>query len=479
MTAYEINKGLLNKHDLIMKELSIEQKAKCYDEALERAKSVIEQNPLMEYLKKGIEYIFPVLKESEDEKIKGAIIHFISHTPTVPKGIIGKKTMLAWLEKQGDKPQGKSALEAIKEEKVDNRNYIKLIDKIEPKFKVGDWIVYKDTVYKVCNISLLNYYELLKINNEVSTRRIEDVDKNARLWTIQDAKDGNVLADMDRAILLFRGVGNNKWSDAIDYYALLETNMNNRFSIQEGDDYWGRVDYCSLCPATKEQCVLLFQKMKEAGYEWDAEKKKLKKIEQNPAWSEEDEKILDGTIELIEKANHPNIMHSNGKPLDFTANINFLKSLKDRVQPKVEWSEEDEEEFKIATETLREAGQYSSANWLKSLRPQPKQEWSQNDIDMIDWLIRCCEKEHEELCNDKYGHQDIVSDLKRDCRKKWDWLESLKNRVAPQNTWKPSEEQIKTCKEVYADILSAKGFDLGTINSELNRLEEELKKLKE
>ena len=99
-----------------MKELTIEQKAKCYDEALERAKGVIEQNPLMEYLKKGIEYIFPELKESEDEKIKGAIIHFISHTPTVPKGIIGKKTMLAWLEKQGDKPQGKSVLEAIKEE---------------------------------------------------------------------------------------------------------------------------------------------------------------------------------------------------------------------------------------------------------------------------------------------------------------------------------------------------------------------------
>jgi hypothetical protein len=41
-------------------------------------------------------------------------------------------------------------------------------------------------------------------------------------------------------------------------------------------------------------------------------------------------------------------------------------------------------------------------------------------------------------------------------------------------TWKPSEEQIKVCKEVYADILSAKGFDLATINSELKRLEEQL-----
>ena len=31
-------------------------------------------------------------------------------------------------------------------------------------------------------------------------------------------------------------------------------------------------------PATKEQSDLLFQKMREAGYEWDTEKKELKKI---------------------------------------------------------------------------------------------------------------------------------------------------------------------------------------------------------
>lgn len=66
---------------------------------------------------------------------------------------------------------------------------------------------------------------------------------------------------------------------------------------------------------------------------------------------------------------------------------------------------------------------------------------------MINWLIRCCEKEHEELCNDKYGHQEIISDLKRDCRRKWDWLESLKNKVVPQPSWKPSEEQMEALKE--------------------------------
>lgn len=34
-----------------------------------------------------------------------------------------------------------------------------------------------------------------------------------------------------------------------------------------------------VTPATKEQRDLLFRKMKEAGYEWDAEKKEVKEIE--------------------------------------------------------------------------------------------------------------------------------------------------------------------------------------------------------
>ena len=131
----------------------------------------------------------------------------------------------------------------------------------------------------------------------------------------------------------------------------------------------------------------------------------------------------------------------------------WIAWLENQYEQKLAWSEEDEyciHQLIVFCENCMQpdSGAIRCANWLKFLKdrvqPQPKQEWSQNDIDMIDWLIRCCEKEHEELCNDKYGHQDIVSDLKRDCRKKWDWLESLKNRVAPQKQWKPSEEQLET-----------------------------------
>lgn len=100
--------------------------------------------------------------------------------------------------------------------------------------------------------------------------------------------------------------------------------------------------------------------------------------------------------------------------------------------------------------------------WLKSLRPQPKQKWREEDSAMVEDIVKNLKKLQLQMPNYRVELQ-------------MRWLKSLR----PQNHWKPSDEQIKVCKEVYADILSAKGFDLGTVNSELNRMEEQLKKLKE
>ena len=75
--------------------MTIEQKAKRYDEAFWKAGELYQ--PSYSAL---LEEIFPELIKYNDEKVRGAIIHFISHTPTVPIGRINKETMLTWLEKQ-------------------------------------------------------------------------------------------------------------------------------------------------------------------------------------------------------------------------------------------------------------------------------------------------------------------------------------------------------------------------------------------
>lgn len=86
-----------------MKELSIEQKAKRYDEA----KFIMEK-----YLKSGnagviaentIKKAFPELKESEDNRIRKELISFLK-SPFVNKNITDEKVTpwISWLEKQSE-----------------------------------------------------------------------------------------------------------------------------------------------------------------------------------------------------------------------------------------------------------------------------------------------------------------------------------------------------------------------------------------
>jgi len=115
----------------------------------------------------------------------------------------------------------------------------------------------------------------------------------------------------------------------VDVNCLLE---GNNFKL--GNYY--ALDTIKPHPATKEQRDLLFQKMKEAGYEWNEEKKELKMIEQNPTWSEEDEKFLNLSLEnLTELKNR--FGEEYGKVSDC---IHWLQSLKDRVQLEQELDEE-------------------------------------------------------------------------------------------------------------------------------------------
>ena len=147
-------------------------------------------------------------------------------------------------------------------------------------------------------------------------------------------------------------------------------------------------------PATKEQRDLLFQKMNEAGYEWDAEHKQLKKINsvikmktpeeslgidsdtynkivdeciygdgnKNPAWSEDDEKNLEKTIWYVEKGGK--LIFAKLDKLVF-----WLKSLKDRVQPqpKQEWSEEDN----IILSRIIADYERSNEEWFKAQNSLP------------------------------------------------------------------------------------------------------------
>ena len=81
------------------------EKAKAYDEALERAKkwyNAPNVDKIPTYGDRIIEEIFPKLKESDDERIKKDLIQWIDEFPdTIWRGHY-KKDIIAWLEKQGE-----------------------------------------------------------------------------------------------------------------------------------------------------------------------------------------------------------------------------------------------------------------------------------------------------------------------------------------------------------------------------------------
>ena len=177
-----------------MKELSIEQKAKRYDEAIEIARKIKNGEPINASNGTVIsDVIFPELKEDENDRIRRVIIEYFVglYSCMFPYKGFTKEQIIAWLEKQGEqKSQGKSALEAIKEENVDNAN------KVEPKFKVGDWIA-----SKMLNTALIvniddDKYEVECIDGDKGFPHIEYVDRYYHLWSIRDAEDGDVLVSL-------------------------------------------------------------------------------------------------------------------------------------------------------------------------------------------------------------------------------------------------------------------------------------------
>ena len=90
-----------------------EEKAKAYDEALERAKEChIDGLSLHQPVKDVIEHIFPELKESEDEKIRKVLVDMFKGYNIQKVGDFTDKEIIAWLEKQGEhKPATKLELD--------------------------------------------------------------------------------------------------------------------------------------------------------------------------------------------------------------------------------------------------------------------------------------------------------------------------------------------------------------------------------
>lgn len=350
-----------------MKELSIEQKAKAYDEALKVLHKY--DGAHIMFTQDLKEEMFPELKE--DERIRNLLYCLIRDRSDNGKLLehngVSADMALAWLEKQGkslrqradviianmldDKIDGiqreliefaANAIEApwleiIKSADcyaqrirniIDEQDEQKSADKVESKFHEGDWVV---------NTITNNVEQIIEVtSNEYicSGNLIVSFDNQhlLRKWTIQDAKDGDILADGNLPFIL-KKIDTNKYS-----YAYCGISVDAGFKIVSDGESGAWTWMQDIKPATKEQRDQLEKAMVNAGYKWNKEGRKLEKIEQESVWSEDDEDYRFDVNVAIDD------LYDEGYAEKLRG---WLKSLKERiqVQPKQEWSEEDAEMF--------------------------------------------------------------------------------------------------------------------------------------
>lgn len=162
---------------------------------------------------------------------------------------------------------------------------------VEQKFHKGDWVT--DGVSK-CQIHFIDDTQYWYSENCI-LGSIESVDKRYHLWTIQDAKDGDVLAvnwyegyDSWEKIIIFKkyhneGVKGFINSPCVEGYG--NAFKNRKLVFHDEVPYFSKTWTANLHPATKEQRDFLFQKIKEAGYKWN---EKTKTLEEKLAFKDGD-----------------------------------------------------------------------------------------------------------------------------------------------------------------------------------------------
>ena len=339
-----------------------EEKAKAYDKAITHARALLKTigNATLGnlVLKNEFERMFPELAESEDDKLKEQVVYAINQLHVCE---CTKNKLITWLEKQCEQ---------------------KSIDKVEPKFKAGDIIINKENgaISKVNKI--LPYdYELISFGTGKHLILDQNlINGNSKLWTIQDAKDGDVLACENGWTCIFKDLDNH--TNTFSSYCFMDKDKwfcNTGSECHTLDKAFIKAYNEEIYPAAKKQRDLLFQKMKEAGYEWDAEKKELKKIEQKP-WSEEDENYYRRMVISIQWARAYNRITDDSCDNQLT----WFKSLRDRVspQPRQEWSEEDERTYESILYAFEHRFPLNceQQKFVKSLRPQSQ--WKPSDKQM-------------------------------------------------------------------------------------------------
>ena len=256
------------------------------EEAIKIVKSLYPTNERI--INESLEFLIPELRESEDEKMRKELIRAFQSLNTIKVwNGIERTDIIDWLEKQSETDETKAKIFLINKgypidtngifptyeemyniirEGLENQGEQKLGDNIEPKFHQGEWVVNKlgDSWY-IDSFDKKNY----QVSDGKGNYNYFPISKQdeMHLWSIADAKDGDVLAAYD-CIVIFKEIDGLNIKCHCTYHYM---GFNPSFCINtlHNKD--------AFHPTFKQYRDL--QKIREQGLEWDDEDKKIKSLD--------------------------------------------------------------------------------------------------------------------------------------------------------------------------------------------------------
>lgn len=301
-----------------------------YESLIEAIKVLRDTNPSDSGIQNWVNDYVPELAESEDEKIRKTLIRFFKdqycNKTEMYDGSVTVGKALAWLEKQETtqkpftfkslprlldmiKPSDRAvaysnkladllesegytvdskivrtSIKMMRGEKVplatmdESEESTDKPGRVSPKFGIFSWICDGISTRQISRVLDSGFY----IFDDGFNSRCEDIDSKYHLWTIQDAKNGDILvaypevgSELPEQIFIFKEIKDRSYvKDAVEFHCKY---ANNEFSVNK-QSFMGQSTTGRYLPATRTQRGLLISKMKKSGYEWNSNTKEVEKL---------------------------------------------------------------------------------------------------------------------------------------------------------------------------------------------------------
>ena len=291
-----------------MKELSIKEKAKRYDEAIEKGKQILNTpyTAHWDIMKEVVEHLLPELKESEDEKIRKELLNAFQKSEDSLYIVLTpqrRNSFIAWIEKQAEHANFRNKIQIG--DKV-TRNEAGILVNISQLNRVAKPA--KRHGGQKLAVEMKTPEESLGIDSDTYNKIVDEciygehnpVDKVKPKFKVKYAgNEYNVFEVKDIAGVTFYGIEDEP--NHIDYVQAENCERVNGYSI------------------------------KESGSPFPT--KPAKFSEQNSTWSEEDESRLTHILRLLDVKDDKKyiLIFGLNSLQDLEKDIAWLKSLKDKV----------------------------------------------------------------------------------------------------------------------------------------------------